>query len=76
MRLIQHHVPAHIAPLFVQIPRWNGRLNVYRGRPDEPPHNPLGEDVVYSAIYSARHARNPKPPLVLGFHWNHEIEPS
>lgn len=50
---IEYEVPRHVAPLFVQIPRWNGRLNVYRGRPDENPHNPLGEAVLWSAIHGA-----------------------
>ena len=66
-------IPAHLAPLFVQVPRWNGNLNVYRGRPSENPYNALGTDIVYHAAHRAAQARIPRPDLKPGFRFNHEI---
>lgn len=74
MLRIEYGVPRSVAPAFVQIPRWNGRLNVYRGRPSERPHNPLGEAVIWQAIQSGVEARIPTPSRVPGFRWSHEIE--
>lgn len=70
---IEYEVPRHVAPLFVQIPRWNGALNVYRGRPSERPHNPFAESVLWMAIRDAEARRSSAPSRVPGRRWRHEL---
>lgn len=69
---IEYAVPSHVAPLFVQIPRWNGRLNIFRGRPTDPARDSVAEAIVWQAIARGTEQRAPHAPILPGSRWKHE----